>query len=163
MKLDKARKIINKYGAALATEEAILRRESLLPCDKDTIVKAAKLFLAYLIEYDTLNEDTEQSMITSIAGIGSFVPDKEAIEVNKVLHSMRAGEIPSDDPRIAPAMQKVTSKMISLELMSEIQNFILEVRLLDRFDPLYHQRIYTLAGIEYSPEKKRSFWRTLFG
>lgn len=163
MKLDKAREIVNKYGAALAKEEAVLRRESLLPADKETIIKATKLFLAYLIEYDSLTEDAEQSMIVSIGGLGSFVPDKEAIAVNKVLKAFKAGEIPSGDPRIAAATSKITSTMINPELMNEVQNFIFDVRQLDREDTLFHQRIYTLAGIEYSPEKKKSFWGSLFG
>jgi hypothetical protein len=163
MNLEKARAIVEKYGAALAKEEAPLRRESLLPSDKNTIIKATKLFIAYLIEFHGLTEDSEQSLISSIGYITAFVPDREAIEVNHVLESFTSGQIPSGDPRVGAAVKKATDAMYSSELADDIQRFIYEVHQLDREDPLYHQRIYTLAGIEYSLEKKRSFWASLFG
>lgn len=163
MNIEKAREIVNQYGGALAKESVQLRRESLLPCDKNTIVIAHKLFIAYHIEWSILTDELENALTIAIGTLSGFIPDNEAREANAVLAAFKAGKISSDDQRMTDAMKLVTNLMYSPEIAEDFSNFIYSVRDLDREDPLYQQRICTLAGIEYISPKKKSFWASLFG
>ncbi|MNI64336.1 hypothetical protein D3C73_1197710 [compost metagenome] len=47
------------------------------------------------------------------------------------------------------------NNIVNIDLMEDMEHFISQVSELDEEDSLYHQRVYTLAGIEYIPEKQR--------
>lgn len=44
-----------------------------------------------------------------------------------------------------------------LKPRGQLETFIDEVQALDPDDHLFYQRVFTIAGVEYSPEKK-TFW-----
>ncbi|WP_339823456.1 hypothetical protein NST45_18470 [Paenibacillus sp. FSL R7-0163] len=155
MDLEQAEKIVNEYGAALASgkEGEMARKISLLPCDKETIVKAYKLFIAHLIEYKSLEEKTKDALIVSLSGIGSFISDENAMDFNRSIKLYKSGMY--DEYVSSEEYSNFMKNMVNIDLMEEIEQFISDVSDLDEEDSLYHQRVYTLAGIEYVPEKQR--------
>jgi hypothetical protein len=50
--------------------------------------------------------------------------------------------------------------MFGSDIRQEMDDFIAEVKTWDADEPLFHQRVYTLIGLEYSPaiEKKFGFF-----
>lgn len=117
MDLEQAEKIVNAYGAALASgkEGEMARKVSLLPCDKETIIRAYKLFIAHLIEYRSLDEKMKDAFIVSLSGIGSFFDDEDADSFNRSLKLYRNGMygeyVASEEYR------NFMNNMINIELM----------------------------------------------
>lgn len=154
MNLVQAEKVVNDYGAALASgnEGEFARKISSLPANKDTIIKAYKLFIAHYIEYDILTEEIGNQLVLALCGINIFVTDSEAQTINSSA-SLRKVGVPADDPRIRNSVQFMMKNGYDGVLFDEINEFIGQVQDLNKEDPLYHQRIYTLAGVEYIPEE----------
>jgi hypothetical protein len=163
LEVPKALEIVNHYGAAIASEEVAVRRLSLLPSNKETIVKAFKISTAYRIEFDTLTDELENALTASLGHLSAFIPDEEANEANATLKAVKEKKIATDDPKVQKALNLLTQVMYDPELADEFKHFINVVRSLDRDDPLFRQRVYTLAGVEYPPPRKKSFWASLFG
>jgi hypothetical protein len=163
MKLSKAREIVNLYGGALSKlkDGEISRKVSLLPTDKETIIKATKLFVAYLIEFESLDKQAEDALIVSLSGIGTFVPDDRAMKINEAVKLIRSGVTEHEEEK--KIFGEFITEMDGTNIIQDVEEFINSVYALNREDPLFHQRVYTLAGIEYSPSKKKSFWSSIFG
>ncbi|GGF76707.1 hypothetical protein GCM10010912_22270 [Paenibacillus albidus] len=155
MNLEQAEKIVNAYGAALASgkDGEMARKMSILPCDKETIIKAYKLFIAHLIEYRSFDEKTKDGFIVSLSGIGSFIEDENADNFNRSIKQYKTGM--NKEYVTSEEYRNFMSNIVDVNLMEEIEQFISDVSELDEEDSLYHQRVYTLAGIEYVPEKQR--------
>jgi hypothetical protein len=144
-----AEEIVQQYGAALAKgcrEGGIARYESYLPCSKAKIKQAVKLFLAWQIEHKSLLKEPTETLLGAVAALNSFLPDDQADRVNQ---SRRT----PDDPEFWDAMKNV----VSFEIREEMDEFIAEVQKWDTNDPLFHQRVYTLIGLEYSSAIEKGY------
>ncbi|WP_342422323.1 hypothetical protein [Paenibacillus sp. FSL E2-0178] len=164
MKLEQAEKIVNAYGAALSSgkEGEMARRMSLLPCDKETIIKANKIYIAYLIRYKIINDKIMDALIVSLSGIGSFIEDNRANQINKSIQLYKSGEY--DEYVNSKEYSEFLQGIVNINMIEDVQEFIETVYGFDDDDPLYFQRVCTLAGVEYIAERtnRRSFWKTLF-
>ena len=47
--------------------------------------------------------------------------------------------------------------MVNMEIREEMDDFIMEVEALDPNNPLFHQRVYTRAGLEYGPSVENGY------
>jgi hypothetical protein len=145
-----AERIVQRYGAALARgcpDGGIARYESYLPCSKGKIKQAVKLVLAFQIEYSSLEKEPTENLLQAISCLNSFVPEEKANQINKGDHGVHN-----------TLYWDFIKTMVSLEIREEIDNFIQQVRQLDQDDPLFHQRVYTLIGLEYSPSIEKDFY-----
>lgn len=160
MNLKEAEKIVQSYGTALAHgTEGVARYESWLPQSKETIIKAFKLYLSFLIEFDSLTKRNYDELLVSASGLSSFIEDDKAKKINNTVRLYKEkdpSQRPSDEDM--EEFMNFSKQMVSLTIQQELQDFIDEVGRLDKEDQLFHQRVYTLIGLEYSPEKKQSFW-----
>lgn len=144
-----AEEIIRQYADAMVRsgeEEGTTRRESYLPCSKEKIKQACKLTLAFLIEHNSLNQQYTNELLSTIMYLDSFVPDDKAERINSN-RSLKNKEYAD-----------YCTSMISSEIRFEMDEFIEQVEALDSIDPLFHQKVYTLIGLEYSPAVKKKHW-----
>lgn len=143
-----AAEIIEQYADAMARgtpDGGIARYESYLPCSKDRIKQACKLSLAFLIEHHSLKQEYVRLLLSTIAGLSSFVPDEKAKRIN-------ANRTPANEE-----YRQFSDSMIGREIRREMDEFIEQVEAMDTCDPLFHQRVYTLIGLEYFPSVKQKF------
>ena len=145
-----AETIVQQYGAALArgtpTERGIARYESYLPCSKERIKQATKVFLAFKIEYHSLEKEFTETLLGAVSHLNAFVPEETANRINSSKHTLEDEEY-----------WQFSRAMFGMDIREEMDNFILDVQALDRDDPLFHQRVFTLAGIPYSPKIEKGY------
>jgi hypothetical protein len=146
----KAEKIVQQYGAALARgvpKGHIARYESYLPCSKEKIKQAFKLVLAYQVEHRSLTKDTGNLLIGAVSHLNAFVPDEKADRIN-------ANKLLIGDEESSQFMHD----MAGVEIWAEMDEFVAAVQALDSEDDLFHQRVYTLIGLEYSERIEKAYW-----
>ncbi|HSS21663.1 MAG TPA: hypothetical protein VLL54_16440 [Pyrinomonadaceae bacterium] len=146
-----AEEIVQHYGAALEhglSDGRTAIPESLLPCSKERIKQAFKLALAFQIDYDSLKEEDRSTLVAGLMYLGQFVPDAQANLINegpRTLANVNYNEF--QDLQINAA----------LEVKEEMDSFVAQITALDKFDPLFHQKTYSLIGLEYSDSVKQDF------
>ena len=146
-----ADEIIREYGAALEnglSGYGTAIRESSLPCPKEKLKQAFKLTLAFRIYYDSLKEEDRSNLVSGLMSLGHFVPDAQADLVNDGTRTL-------GDPIFNEFVDYQTGT--SLAIYEEMNAFVSEVKAFEEFDPLFHQRVCTLIGLEYSQSIKRAF------
>lgn len=153
-----AEKIVNKYGAALTVkpEVGLFRKLSLLPTSKENVIKAFKLQIAFLIEYKSWNDETKDTLITPLFFLAHFREDKEVERFIKTDKLIREKKISLDD-KIAIEYNNAEREIVSESLNIKLDGFIEQVNNMDTKDALYHQRVYTLIGLEYSPKVEKAY------
>jgi len=123
---------IQDYQKVLANnnKRGSRRDPTLLPAPKEQIVKAIKLQLAQLFLVNShTNEDLTRPLINAAMFLDSF------------------SELPIEAAEFIEAMHR---------RRHEIDSFCVNLLTLDRRDPFYWQRIYTMLGIS-SETRKTSF------
>ena len=148
-----AERIVQQYGAALARgypDRGIARYASYLSHSRDEIKQASKLFLACRIEHDSLTNEVAENLLGAVMFLDSFVPDAQADRINQIHRTTQSLENEEYSTFI--------SNMLNMEIREEMDEFIVEVEALDPNDPLFHQRIYTLAGLEYGPSVENGYF-----
>lgn len=159
MTLQEAITTIKKYGSAFENpnNDGIARCESWLPCSKNSIVLAFKLLFAHLIEHQQLSQERFDELIVPLMAIDSFVDDQQAIEIDEIHKRLEADQLTSGElEKYTLYMKKSFSSKETVDHMIDYVNLVLK---LDPADSLYHQKICTYAGIEYSEEIQKSFRR----
>jgi hypothetical protein len=159
MTLQEAITTIKKYGNAFEypKNEGIARCESWLPCPKHSIILAFKLLFAHLIEHQQLSQKRFDELIVPLMAIDSFVDDQQATEIDQIHKRLEADQVTSGDlEKYTLYMKKSFS---SKETVNDIIDYVNLVLKLDPADSLYHQKICTYAGVEYSDEIRNSFQR----
>lgn len=162
MKLQEAEKIVQSYGGALVlgTEGEIARYESWLPQPKETIIKAVKLWLSFLIQNDSLTKQYFDKLVCPVMSLDTFVEDNKAQKINNTVRLYKKKD--SSQRPSANDMEEL-GEFIKLNfggvaILHDLQDFVEEVGKLDKVDQLFHQRVYTLIGLEYTPEKRKAFY-----
>lgn len=170
MTLNDAQKIVQDYGSVLEAEKpdgGPACFASRLPDSPERIMQAMKLWLAHDIQKGSLAQEF-QSMIGGAASrLSYYIRDEEAYRINAISGDFspekRVGLSPEQFMARAKAVGEVhewttTAQIAGIALSRELSDFVTAVELFDRSDKLYWQRVYTLAGLEYSVPKKWSFW-----
>ena len=168
LSLQRAEQIIEQYADALARDipgGGIARFESWLPCQPETVAQAIKIVCALEIQSKTLTQEVRDGFGTAISSLSSFVPDEMAQRINAT-RNLSAQE--KFEQRNSSAFRELDDfrdrAQEGLRLRLDLDNFINQVAQIDPNDPLYYQRAYTLAGVEYlAPKKKRRFWEIFSG
>lgn len=167
MTLQDAEKIARNFGGVLARKKAtdgLASCASLLPDSPERIVQAMKLWLALEIQKRSLTEEFRNEIGTVASRLPYFIKDDEARRLNSSALPKNTADLSTDDYAAKvnvymEAQRWATSANIAgLAVRSDLSNFIAAVEQFDPDDSLYWQRVYTLAGLEYSPSKKRSFF-----
>jgi hypothetical protein len=162
MTLQEAIATIKKYGSSFenSNNEGIARCESWLPCSKHSIILAFKLLFAHLIEHQQLSQQRFDELIVPLMAIDSFVDEQQAIEIDGIHKRLEADQVTSGElEKYTLYMKKSLSSKETVDHMIDYVNLVLK---LDPTDSLYHQKICTYAGVEYSEEVRNSF-RSQFG
>jgi hypothetical protein len=168
MTLNDAEKIVQEYRSTLARErlnDGPASYASWLAHSPETIIQAMKLWLAREIQSGSLTEELRNLVGSAASRIPYFIEDEEARRLNTIQSDFspakRAGLSPEEFMTRSLALVEVhdwtgTAMFAGTSLRGELSDFIATVEEFDPSDHLYWQRVYTLAGIEYSVAKKRS-------
>jgi hypothetical protein len=169
MTLQDAEKIVQEFGSTLASESATDRPASYsshLPHSPERIVQAMKLWLALAIHNGSLTHEFRNEIGTVASRLPFFIKDEEARLLNTTSRSFspeeRVGLSTEDFMTRATAVREVhrwtmNAHIAGSSLRGELSDFIAAVEQFDPADSLFWQRVYTLAGLEYPPTRKRSF------
>ncbi len=172
MTLQDAEKIVQEYGSVLANEGATdgpdgpASYASRLPHSQERIIQAMKLWLAHDIQKRSLTQEFRNMIGTAASRLPFFIEDEEARHLNTTSRSFspaeRAGLATEAFIARAKAAGEVhewaqNAHVAGSMLWGELSDFIAAVEQFDPADSLFWQRVYTLAGLEYSPTRKRSF------
>jgi hypothetical protein len=167
--------IIAEYGAVLeqaCSGGGVAYCLSQLPAPPQRIIQAMKLALASDIYSGGLTEDMRNSIGHGASFLPSFIPDDEAQRINNINRNFKVSDIrrlPPDEAKKQIQIRgevgnwKINAGTAGLTLRHELEAFIESVQQYEPTDPIFWQRVYTLAGLEYSTPakpayKKRSFW-----
>ena len=145
-----ANEIVRQYGEALARgcpDDGVARYASYLPCTREEIIQAFKLVLAFEIEHKSLTQKNYDLLVPAIMYLDSFVADDRADRINRGGRDFENKEYWEFIPTMASA-----------EIREEIDNFLTQVEAMDSEDTLFHQRVYTLIGLPYSPDIEKKYW-----
>ena len=169
MTLRDAERIVQEFGSVLASEsttDAPASHASRLPHSPERIVQAMKLWLAHDIQRRSLTQEFRNEIGTAASRLPFFIEDDEARHLNmtsyKFSPAARAGLAPEDFIARSKAAGEVHDWTIAAHiagssLRGQLSDFIAAVEQFDPADSIFWQRVYTLAGLEYSPMRKRSF------
>lgn len=175
MTLSHAEIIITEYGTVLeqaCAGDGVAYCLSRLPAPPQRIMQAMKLVLANDIHSGALTQDMRNAIGTGASMLTRFITDSDAQRLNGIKRNFKASDVahlPPDEFRkqsqiIDEVHNWTTNAMAAgLTLRSQLTAFIESVQQFELRDLLFWQRVYTLAGLEYSAPakpapKKRSFW-----
>ena len=136
MTIQQAEQFIRAYLEVLSddTKRGSRRDPSLLPAPKDRMMKAIKLEMAQLFLLNShSNEDQTKPLINAAMFIDSF------------------SDLPLETSQFIESMHR---------RRREIDSFYVELLRLDRTDPFYWQRVYTMLGIDIET-KRTTFFQDL--
>ena len=124
-----AEQFIRDYQRVLAddTKRGSRRDPALLPAPKDQILKAIKLELAQLF---FLNSHTNEDLVKPLTNAAMFIDS--------------FNELPMEPSDFIESMHR---------RRREIDSFYVELLRLDRADPFYWQRVFTILGISCETRK----------
>lgn len=126
-----------------------------------------KLWLAYEIQKGSLTAEFRNEICGAANRLPFFIEDEEARSLNAGKRNTsvaRQTNLPTkyfiEQLKAETAVQNWMEKTLfaGMALQRDLTDFITQVEQFTKADPLYWQRVYTLAGLEYLPTKKRSFW-----
>jgi hypothetical protein len=183
MTLERASHIVKSYSSVLGMgfqDGGRARKFSWLPASPKDILTAFKLTLALEIANGTLTQELSGLMLTCARSISYFIPDDLADRVTfvRLTEEKSLSLLPENVEDATPAewatyneieakippgwkieSNELDLKLVneSIEIMSELIEFIALVQKIDRSDHLYGQRVYTLANTEFISSEKRWF------
>jgi hypothetical protein len=170
MTLKEAEKIVAEYGSVLEIKnpnEGPAFCKSRLLHSPTEIMQAMKLLLAYNIQRGSFTEDFRNMIATGAMFLPYFIDDMEVRRLNTIKNNFssanRVGLSTRDFMERDKASEEVhdwsfNALATGAGLRRELADFITAVELFDQNDPLYWQRVYTLAGLDYPPATKQSSW-----
>jgi hypothetical protein len=131
MTIQQAEQLIRDYQRVLpqGADKGSRRNPALLPAEKEQLIKAIKLEIAQLYYINSTGDEHLTPLIHAAMLIDSF------------------NDIPFPPAEFIESMHR---------RRKEIESFHLEVMKLDRTDPFYWQRVFTMLGIS-SDTRKTSF------
>jgi hypothetical protein len=160
MSITEATKIAECFTDVLADKKTTFAPTSLLPASKVRILKAMMLWLARL-KKDGHFEHVKSVASTAAGGLITFVDLDDCVIAND--DSIGVGH--PQYPRKQNAHDKFASDLKKGIERKEISAFVAELEKLFADDPLYWQKVYTLAGVSMTPpeSEKKGFWSGIFG
>jgi len=158
----KAENIVTGYASAVAKgflDRDLVRYESCLPCSKDRIISAYKIFFAYVIKFKTLSRDDFKKHLMILNYIDTFVEDSQAIKINNFwkLDAAAKKELQEQDPEITRLCTNYSDHIVISKGYEDVINFVQEAQKLDCHSQFYCRRIYELAQIKYQPRYENIF------
>jgi hypothetical protein len=160
MKFIEAKYIIDKYISALAKGTApngIARYQSLLPCSKEKIYDAFKIFLAYSIKHNSYPPEILGKYIASSAYVTSFINDDHVEIFDEMFAQNKLYLIEKDDQESNIFIQYWES-MLSVDEFDKITSFVEKIQKLDLKDRYYCRKVYELAGLKYYSDYEDDFF-----
>jgi hypothetical protein len=159
--ITEATTISDRFIDLLADKKTTYAPASLLPASKVRIVKAMMIWLARL-KKDGHFDHVKSVASTAAGGLDWFIYDDDCVLANDD-SSLKEGH--PEHSRKRNIRRKWLSDFTEQRWMKELSAFINELEKLSMDDPLYWQKVYTLAGVSMTPpeSKKKGFWSGLFG
>jgi hypothetical protein len=159
MKYSEAEEIIEKFVEVLAIgtkTNDIARYQSLLPCSKDKIFDAFKIFLANAIKFNSFPSNILDNYIAIVPTVNQFIDDDIADILNE-MHKLKDLKLISQDKEKARIYFDNRTKLFSTIEYNNILDFISGIKKLRNDDPQYCKKIYDLAGLRYYPDYEKDF------
>lgn len=162
MNYSEANYIVHKFVDAVALgvpKGCTALRESVLPCSKDKIVDAYKVFMAHVVKHKTLSKEDFDRYLMLLKCLGAFVDDKEASMIDNFfrLSDSERIKIANNEPEKYNYCFGYNLRRVRNARHDEVCQFVDDLQELDVDDPLWCEKVYNLANIEYKPEYKRYF------
>jgi hypothetical protein len=151
--------IVKKYIDAVAMGSpngGIARYESLLPCSKERIVDALKIFLGYAIKNKTFPDDIFWKYVEIVSCINQFIKDEIADIINE-MHGLKDLKLISQHKEKAEIFFENRSRLFSSNEFNEMMDFINKVQKIEIDDKNYCIKVYEYAGIKYYPDYEEDF------
>jgi hypothetical protein len=159
--ITEATTISDRFIDLMADKKTTYAPASLLPASKVRIVKAMMIWMAQLKKDGHFNH-VKSFASTAASGLTFFIDDEDCVLVNDD-SCLEEGYPEHSRNRNIP--RKWGSDFKELRWMKEVEAFIDELEKFSTDDPLYWQKVYTLAGVSMTPleSKKKGFWSGLLG
>lgn len=94
-----AEKIVKEYGGAIANDKNVFKKSSTLPCSKAKIRYAFFVLInAVVKEQGHIKENIGQNLVAIYCMLDSFVSDKDADRLNKILEIMKNKQLDRTKP-----------------------------------------------------------------
>jgi len=159
MNYSEAKYIIEKYVEALSIgtkANEIARHQSLLPCSKEKIFDAFKIFLSHAIKFNSYPSTILDKYIAIVSSVNQFLDDNIADIINE-MHNLKDLNLISQYKEKARIYFENRTKLFSTIEYNNILDYIGEIQKLNNDDPEYCKKIYGFAGLRYYPEYERDF------
>ena len=132
MTMDKyqAEKIVRDYGGAIANDTNVFKKQSSLPCSKAKIRYAFYVYLSAIIDQlKYLPKDIGESLVATYCMLDAFVPDEDAIRLNRVNEMIRSKQIDSEKSKeqIEQYISLVPNALRNNNYSNEINDYIREL------------------------------------
>jgi hypothetical protein len=162
MSIEEATSISDNFTGILAEKQTTYAPVSLLPASKERIVKALMIWIAQAKREGCLDKVRGLTSTMLSGGLAFFIEDDVCELANNA--TMNKGDAIHSREWTAVRSSFMAEFTYSVN-KGEIDNFLRELDQISSNDPLYWQKIYSLAGVSFAPpeSKKKSFWSGLFG
>lgn len=159
MNFQDAKLIIDKYINALAKgieNNGIARYQSILPCSKEKIFDAFKIFLAHSIHNKPLPSEIFEKYLEVSLYIDHFIEDEKAKIINE-LHAMGSYKEIMKDESKSKIFFDYRANISAVNKYLELVTFTNKIKELDCHSSDYCKKIYDLAEIKYYEDYENDF------
>jgi hypothetical protein len=159
-----AQEIVDQYATALTRsipDNGIARYMSWLPCTPEKIIQSFKILVAFEIQQQAMPKDLKNQFGSALSALPSFISDTKAQQINKFRNKSSSERFELRNTQTYQDLDDFSTEsgLQGFIIHSDFEDFLSMVEGFDLGDPLYFQRAYTLAGVEYVPPRKRRFWQ----
>lgn len=148
-----AERIKSDYIDEIAKDEGFHSLDS-LGHTKEEVITAYKVSYIHMVKYQThAPEYFDQEMLILMA-LNSFFDHEDYTKWNTIAEKEQL-----EPQELRELMKKQSETLFASDIHYHVSQFVESIQKLDRNDPLYFQRAYTIAGLEYKPEYKISMER----
>lgn len=107
------------------------------------------------------SQELKNQLGTALSELSSFLPDNKATKINQFCNKSVEEKFELRDAEESMDLNefRIKSGQSGLSIRIDFADFVSQVEKFDLSDPIYYQRAYTLAGLEYTLPHRRKFWQ----
>lgn len=119
----------------------------LLGHTKEEVVTAFKVSYIHMVKYQTSSKEIYDQEMFMLRNLNSFLDHEEYTKWNSIAQKEHR-----EPQEIRELIRKQSEALKAPDGYNDVEHFIESIQKLDKNDPLFFQRAYTIAGLEYKPE-----------
>lgn len=126
-----AEKIINAYGAAIANDKNVFKRQSALPCSKVKIRQAFYVYISSIIhDLGGLPDKIGENLVATYSMLDCFLSDEDAERLNRIQSLIKNkklnAENQDDKKQVDDYFSLVSNALLNRKYFEEINDYIAE-------------------------------------